>query len=259
MKRIALIALIVMGLMVISACGKKSTPEPVMDEFDNLVANLDPDTPGQNVQKLEAFREKNTRYVITDKATAQIERIREQVLGRYVIARDLAREGDVERAQIILNDLADHFSDTPDGRQARDYLRFDFHLFKISRLSSQGKYDEAESALKRLREGDITPVQKQNLERMLDAITQARDMQFQSACRMLFINLMKYQVEQGQFPGNLSIKNLNFMRQADQQKVQSSISEIENFRGFQDSFEMTAVRSDGKDRRRITEDGVQQD
>jgi hypothetical protein len=52
--------------------------------------------------------------------------------GRFLEARDVARGGDLARAERMLTDLARTVPDTEEGRLAAHYLRFEFPLFKAS-------------------------------------------------------------------------------------------------------------------------------
>jgi len=256
--------MIVIAFTVISSCGEKlPTPPEVEDAYLRLKSDLDDDTPGQSIDRLEAFRNDYGDYLIGVTAKEEIERLRGQVEGRYHLARELAREGDLERAEKILTDLTTYFPGSDDGEMAKEYMRYEFHIFKATRMMMDERFDEAEEALREVLTHDLSRQESENAERQLDGLTNARRGHeisrvhgLRSACQQLRVMLMMYRAEHGRFPGKLSIDSPEIEGAAGNGMIRRHISAIEDYRVTKKGFSLVAVGTDRRTRFHVTSDGV---
>ena len=86
---------------------------------------MDPDRLGASAAGLAVFLETCRAYEIAPEVEAEMDRLRALGEGRYHEARELARKGEFDRAEAILEDLARYYPDTPDGESAKEHLRFE--------------------------------------------------------------------------------------------------------------------------------------
>ena len=98
----------VLSAAVIGCSRSQPTPPEVEAELRALLETVDQETPGASLARLTEFRKEYSRYDIVTEIDGEIDRLRSVADGRYHEARELAREGDFDRAEGMLEDLATH-------------------------------------------------------------------------------------------------------------------------------------------------------
>jgi hypothetical protein len=94
------LAALLAGCVLLTACAsQQDTPPAVTAQYTALKAGLDPDTVGQSIGTLEAFKVVHAGYRISAAVDDDIGSLREQAKDRYHLARELARGGDPARAE----------------------------------------------------------------------------------------------------------------------------------------------------------------
>ena len=154
-------------------CGKKDAPEAVNDQYKVLLEELDADTVGKSIEKLQAFQAQYSRYKIADSAAEKIESLQNDSTDRYLAARDLARDGEFDRADTILKDLVEYFPTTSQGKNAAQYLEFEFPLMMADHLMMDKEFEKAETILRKLRAKKFSNEQSMVVEAKLDGITRS--------------------------------------------------------------------------------------
>ena len=256
--------LVMVCIATFPGCSRKEpTPVEVLTSYQELRSQLDEDALGESIQKLTAFRDAYAKYQISTTVTGDISRLREQVKGRLHTARELAREGKLERAEKIIKDLANHFADMDEGQMARQFMQFDFFMLKANRLMQERRLDEAEQTIKGLLKKELTTEQVFLAERVLDGISQAKlsqamstVAQLQNAARNLQVVLHMHFAEQGKYPPTLSMENLGSIEPSVQNRIRESLAAIEDYRVSDTGFSLLAVGKDGKSRFRVTQDAI---
>jgi hypothetical protein len=252
-------------MVAASACSKpQPTPPEVAAEYQALLQGVDPGRPGASAARLAAFLETCRPYEIAPEVEAEIDRLRSLVDGRYHAARELARQGDFDRAEAILEDLA-HLPDTPDGASAREHLAFDFHLGKAQWLMVRQRWEESEEVARLLVDRDLAREQQEQVEMILDraghvgaARFEAVRFQARAACRHLLILLeMKY-AEEGQFPARFSLSDVEDWDPAGSGSIVRALSSIEGYRPSDRGVSFTAVSSEGGHRIRIVDGAIEE-
>ncbi len=243
---------------------KVETPLQVLEEYQELITSLDPDRIGDSIERLESFRDRHRRYVIMRSAEKEIEALGRQVPDRYHLARELARDGDYERAETILLDLTKHFAQSPDGRNAAEYLKFEFHFSMAQQLLMARRPDLAELVARQLASRRLTAIQTQQLERLLDSITttiraqgQADQARAQSASRQIQVLLAQRYVEYDSYPEELTLETLDLLNRDRADRIRSDLSAIEGYQTSGRGFSMTTVSRNGGYRFLVTEKGVE--
>ncbi len=166
---------ITMCALLISGCtGTQPTPEDVRQAYARLKAELDEDTPGASIERLETFRKQNARYPIANTISEDIARLRSKTKGQFHRGRELAREGKFDEAEKILHDLSRHLSDAEEGKMAKQFMQFDLYMLKATRFMMDRRLNEAEQAVREALRKDLTQEQTFQLERMLDGISNAK-------------------------------------------------------------------------------------
>jgi len=243
--------------LIISACAaERDTPAIVTNEYEQLKRELDQDTIGESIRRLDAFRKANAQYRIARTVAEDITRLREQANGRFHVARELARGPNLPRAEKILNDLATSFPDTDDGRMAREFMQFDFHMFKANLLMNDRRFAEADQTVRQLLGTKLDAARASQVEHVLDAIHTAVIAGLENGCRLLRVSLEAARAEQGQYPRTLSLDNLPLRDPGLESEITASLSSIESYQPTRDGFSFVAVGKDGKTRRRVTERGI---
>ena len=170
MKRVSSVVVVLASLAAVFLWGclpTKSAPPELRASYQELKARLDDDTPGDSIRKLEAFKKTCAGYDLSKTVAEEIARLRAEIPGRYHMGRELAREGDFSRAESVLADLADNVPETEDGRRAKEFLAFDFYLFKAQRLMMERSLDEAEKTLQELLARNPGGARVEEAERLL--------------------------------------------------------------------------------------------
>jgi predicted Zn-dependent protease len=248
-----------------TSCGeKKETPPEVEEIYKHLKSELDEDCIGESINRLEGFQKVNENYSISITVKEDVDQLRDQLEGRYHVARELAREGELERAEKILKDLIMYFPDTDDGEKAERYMQFDFDMFKATQLMMDNRYEEAEQTIREVMTRELTLQQAENAERLLDGLTNAkrghaisRIQSMKAACHRLYLLLTRYRVENDNYPEHLNLHSLDFVDSASERALQKSLSAIEDYQASKKGFSLTAVGKDSRTRIRITQDGVE--
>lgn len=254
------------GLAVSGCMATKATPKEVTEQYAQLKSGLDEDALGASIEKLEAFRREHAAYDIATSVAKDIAALRAGEEGRFHKARELAREGEFTRAEKIMRDLVRCYGDTDEGRMAREFMQFEFFMFKANRLMMDRTLDEAETTLKELVTRKLTPEQTQQAERLLDAISNVRSSmamanaaQMKNACRMLQVLLHRHQVENDSYPEELSLDDLGFAPRSAQDRIKKSLSAIEDYEVTDEGFRFVAVGKSGRSRLRITESEIKEE
>lgn len=257
-------AVLLMALLLCGACGKTEAPAEVAGAYAALRTVFDADTPGMNIQLLEAFARQNDKYRIADEARAEAAKLRGQVAGIYERARDAERAGDVARAERILTDLAEFLPDTTDGREAARHMVFEFPFFKARQLVGDQQFDEAEGILRGLRDRAENPGQRRQIETLLDTVALSRTAsaasataRFDAACRQVYAALSHYRARNHRWPPLVSVDLLGPGGLDCPAWVSETVTAIQDYRASGAGVSMTVVGQNGDCRARVTENGVQ--
>jgi hypothetical protein len=237
---------------------KAPTPPAVATEFHALLDSLADFAPEAAVGRLEAFLNAYGHYSIADTVSVERDRFHSTAQGRYHVARELARQGEFTQAERILNDLADHLPDTPDGQSATQYLEFDFYFAKAQWLMIRQRYEETEVVANALLDHDLTPSQTNQVEMILDnadnvnaALSQSEKAQARSACRQVAIVLQTVYVEEGAYPASFSLED------AQRWGSVHGLSAIEDYNGSAHNFSFVGVSDKGRHRIRVVDGQIQ--
>jgi len=251
-------------LMSLFSCGeKRETPPEVRESYQQLKSELDEDSLGESIKILEDFRSDHSAYTIFWIIDEDIARLRKTINGQLRMAREMARDGDLERAEIMIKDLAEHFPDTEDGEMAEKHLQFEFYRLKATRLMMDENFDEARQAINELMEKDLTAQQAYYAENLLDGIStamhgrsKAEAQIVKAACHKLFMLLKMYEARHGYYPGSLTLASMSLGDHSDQKYIKSALSAIINYKVSEEDFSFTAVSKDGKTHILVTQDGL---
>ena len=145
-------------------------------------------------------------------------------------------------------------------------MRFEFFVFKANRLMMNGRLADAERTLRGLLTSDLSIVEKEQVERMLDAVSnatvarsRAEAARMRNACRTLQLLLRQYDVEHNGYPAGFSLENMDFARGDIRGRLTNSLSAIEDYEMTDDGFSLIAVGRDGRIRMRVTQDGIDEE
>ena len=240
------------------------SPPEVQAEFFALLESADPEYPGANAEKLRAFLREYLAYDIADTVLIELERQRAAASGRYHAARELARQGQFTRAQKILEDLAYHLPETPDGVSAREHLQFDFDMAKAKWLMVRQRFAECEAVARSLLQRDLTPNQLAQVEEILDSVSfvaaaqkQAERSSAENACRQLRVVLANQFVEMGGYPSRLTLDDLEKLDPYTSRDIRRALSAIEDYRANRDGYSFVAVSALGNHRIRVVDGEIQ--
>jgi hypothetical protein len=258
-----LMVLIVLSILTGCSGDKTPTPPTVTAHFHALLDSLDEAPPGAAVARLESFSRAHLDYEIADSVQAEIVQVRVAAKGRYHEARELARRGEFDQAELILLDLAQHLSDTRDGESARRDLEFDFFFGKAQWHLIRQQHEECEAVASKLLEFDLTSYQASQVEMLLDragdvdaAFSQVERANARSACRHLTIMLVQQYVDEGRYPSSLSIADIASWGPQESEFILRSLSSIEDYETFENSYSFTGVSSKGHHRVRVVDGQV---
>jgi hypothetical protein len=261
-----LVAVVVALCAALAGCARQQdaaettqlTPAELEAEFSGLLGTLDETRPGESVASLQAFLVRSRGYAIADTVRVEIERYRSAARGRYHEARELARQGEFDRAQGILEDLAQYIPDTPDGDAARNYLAFDFDFGRVQWLLLHREFEACETVARSLLERDLTPSQQDQVEAVLDQLERvdaatalAERASAESACRQLTVMLAQAFVEEGAYPARLSLSDIKSRDPHGSSYILRGLSSIEGYRATRDGYSFVAVSARGRHRIRV--------
>jgi hypothetical protein len=245
------------------ACrGRAQTPPEVTQAYRALVSSLDEKAPGASFARLRDFARQNERYAASADAAAALDEWRGKMETAYRRGRDLAREDRFQEAAAILNDLAG-VTDEAAGRQAREFLAYDFHRLEAARRLLKGDVAGATAAARELREKPLTEAQAAETERLLDStalvdagMRMTRTTAFESAARAIATALHGSYAEEGQYPATFALDSpaLAGLRETD---LLATVAAIEGYTATADTFSFVLVGKDPTQRIRITQRGVE--
>jgi len=240
------------------------TPPEVEAEFFALIEAADPEHPGADARKLRAFLRENIAYEIADTVQIEAERYHAAAVGRYHKARELSRQGQFDRAQQILEDLAHNLPDTPAGEIAREYLVFDFDMGKAKWLMVRQRFAECEAVARTLLDRDLTSNQMAQVEDILDSVGYVAAAQVrverstaENACRQLRVMLANQFVDQGGYPSSLKLKDVEKLDAYGSSEILRGLSAIEDYRATRDGYSFVAVSSRGNHRIHVVDGRIQ--
>ena len=252
-QRVAPIAVLVTLTAAASGCAREKAPTPpvLQARFDAMLDTLDAESPGAATVHLEAFLQEAKAYQIADSVEGELARIRTSTEGRYHEARDLAREGHFDLAEVMLQDLA-RVPGTPDGESARKHLEYEFYMEKARWLLVRQRFDEAEAVARSLLSRDLNRFQTDEVERILDYSgqgTAVMDMtsahNAKNACQQLIVFLANVYVNEGAYPSSLSLSDLERLDQYGGKSIQGQLSSIDDYDATQDHYSLVAVSKGG--------------
>lgn len=262
MKSLFSLALIL--LLALVACGPENTPPEVMQQFETLKQSLDEQKVGESIKQLERFAEAYRKYSVSRIAQEEVRSLKERVDGRFIQARNLARDGDMDTAELMLNDLANNLPETKDGKLAKEYLDVDFPMFKVNRLIASREVDQAKEILLQLQKKELTGLQARQVEMLLDSVSnmqlalgQAQRAGCLSAGRNLQILLMQMMAEDGRAPDSLDLRNLESARTTQRNILTRHLSAIEGYQSSDAGFELVAVCKGGPLKIKVTQEMVE--
>lgn len=242
---------------------KEPTPPAIADRYHALVDTLSMENPGSSTDALRSFLVESRRYTVADSVQLQLQRFNAASEGRYRTARELAREGDFDRAEAMLQDLA-LLPDNEDGKSARQHLEFEFYMEKARWLLVHQRFDEAGDVARTLQARHLSGFQRDEADKILDYTGLANDaMQMsarqstRAACKQIIVLFASFYVDDGQYPGTFSIADLERFDPYSAKSIARSITAIEDYRASQDHYSMVAVGKDGS--RYHIEDGELKD
>jgi hypothetical protein len=238
----------------IFGCDRETQPTPpeLQARFEALRDSLGTDTPGASTARLTGFLNEAQRYQIADSVRAEIKAHLAAVDGRYHTARELARDGKFDEAEVILADLA-LLPDTDGGKSARQHLEVDFYMEKARWLLVRQRFDEVKVVASDLLKRDLNRFQRDEVERLLDytghgnaAMDMVSRQKARDACKQLIIFVANIYINDGYYPSSLSIADLKERDPYSSQFIVSAISSIENYSATQDHYTLTAVGKSGE-------------
>ena len=238
------------------------TPPSVDAEYRALLQSVDEELPGRSVKQLTDFMIANREFDIITEVEREIGRLRELAEGQYRIARDLARAGDFDRAEEILEDLAVHFPKAEVGESAGEHLAFDFYYGKAQALAALERWEEVEEVARALLDRDLTAAQEKRIQATLDAVStvgaaysRANRAQAMIDTRLIVIYLEMTYAEEGQYPSRLSLSDVAEWDPVGSRSMLRTLSAIEDYAHDEASYSFTAVSADEQHRVRVV-DGV---
>jgi hypothetical protein len=259
---------ILLAVMIAGGCSRTQTPtpQPVAAHYHALRDSLSAEPPGVASHRLAEFLRRHAAYTITDTVQSEIDRLQASAADEYHEARELARQGDFEQAEILLWDLAAYLADTPAGAGARDYLEFDFPFNKAQWLLTRQRFDESEAVARELLTRDLTPTQSNQVETILDnlgyvdaATSLVERQDARNACRHLSVMLVQQFVEEGRYPSRFSIADVKSWGAHESEFILRGLSAIEDFEATEQGFSFVGVSIHGTHRIRVTDGRLQND
>src|SRR5262245_49566173 len=135
------------------------TPQDVSTRFHAMLDTLDVNHPGAALLALDTFMNNNPSYTVADSVEREILEWRGAIQGRYHQARELARDGEFDRAERMLKDLA-LLPQTEDGASAAQHLEFEFYFEKAKWLMVRQRFQESEAVARELLSRDLNRFQR---------------------------------------------------------------------------------------------------
>lgn len=231
---------------------KTTTPPAISERFHALLDTMHAETPGASSVALESLLQESEGYTIADSVEKELERLRVATEGRYRVARALARDGEFDLAESILQDLA-RMSGTDDGESARQHMDFEFYLEKARWLLVHQRFEEATEVARELQSRDLNPLQVNETEKILDYTGLADDAMVmtahhnaRNACKQLIVYLATIYVDNGTYPSSFSIADMEQMDQYGAKAFTKAIASIEEYKASQDHYSLVAVGNDGE-------------
>jgi hypothetical protein len=257
--------ILIMSAVIIGCSKPQPTPPNVDAEFRALLETMDEEFPGASAARLTEFMKANSNYEIVTEVEREIERFRSFADGRYHAARQLARDGDFDRAEAMLVDLATHVPETADGESAKEHLAFDFYIGKAQWLMVRQRWEESGAVARLLLERDLTRAQQEQVEAILDgaghvgaAYSQAERAQTRAATRHLVIYLETMNAEEGQYPSRLTLSDVEQWDPVGSRSILRALSAIENYQRTDRGFSFTAVSTEGRHRIRVVDGAIEE-
>lgn len=248
-----MLGLVVLLAPVSLACERGGAPTPpgVLARYHALVDTLSFDTPGESVARLEAFLAEAGKYQVADSVEAKIVIYRGATHGLYHQARELARDGEFDRAEAMLQDLAQ--TDTEDGRSARTHLEFEFYLEKAKYFLVRQQFEEARSVGEWLVRQDLNRFQRDEAEKILDytghvdaAMGVVESHNVANACKQLIVLFASQYADNGYYPATFSLSDLDKFDAYTAKSIARHIEKIERYTASQDHYTLVALGRDGK-------------
>ena len=253
---------LVLSAALIGCSEPLPTPPEVEAEFQGLLETVDEELPGASVERLTDFMSRNREFDVVAEVEDEIARLRSLADGHYHDARELARQGDFERAEGMLLDLATHFPRTSDGKSAEEHLEFDFYFGQAQALMVRQEWEQAREVARPLLDRDLTRAQKEQVETILDAAgyvgaaySQATRGQARAATRQLVIFLEMMLADEGEYPAQLSLSKVAEWDPIGSRSMLRHLSGIEEYRRTDIGYSFTAVSAQNQHRIRVV-DGV---
>lgn len=258
--------LMLLAAAIAGGCTQKKKPTPglVAESYHTLRDSLMNTPPGAAMDRWAEFLHFNDRYTIADTVYLEIGRLRAEADDGYHTARELARRGEFEQAEVLLLDLATHLPDTPAGASAREYLAFDFGIGRAQWLLARQRFEESETVARELLSRDLTPTQSNQVEAILDnlgyvaaANSQVERSETRNACRHLSIMLFQQFIEDGRYPSRFSIADIKDWAAYDSDLILRGLSAIENYETTGQGYSFEGVSVNGAHRFHVTDGSIQ--
>lgn len=240
-----------------------ATPPEVQAAYTELVASLDPEAPGLSLMRLKYFAQRHARYQIASTVERDVAAWQIRLQPAYLAARDLVRDGQFDQAERVLADLA-LVPDEPAGKQSSEFLAFEFHRVKASRLLVAGDAAGAERAARSVIGQPLGDQQQAAAQQLLDAAALATlgtqmtmTTALQSSARTLQVFLHSQYADNGQYPEHLTLEDPQLSQLLDLGAL-GAIGALEDYKATPDTFSVVVVGKGTGQRLRITQRGIEQ-
>jgi len=243
-----------MTAFLLASCTEKQepTPQDVSARFHAMLDTLDVNRPGTALLTLESFMNENPGYTVGDSVEQEILEWRGAIQGRYHQARELAREGEFDRAERMLKDLA-LLPQTEDGTSAAQHLEFEFYFEKAKWLMVRQRFEESEAVARELLSHDLNRFQRDQVEQILDhaanvngAVGMVNRSRAEGACRQLIVLMANLYANEGQYPASMSLPDLQRLDPYSWRSIANELSAIEDYQATQDNYSLVAVGKNGE-------------
>lgn len=258
--------IVIIVALALTGCNDKKTetPRTVAEEFHVLLDSVGGEPPEIAADRLQEFLREYGDYQVADSVQLALDHLGEASGDRYHEARELARQGEFDRAQKVLEGLVEHFPETPAGENAARYLEYEFYFGKAQWLLVRQRYEESGAVARALLEHDLTPFQTDQVEQILDnvgyidaAYNQSERFAAKNACRQLSMMLAAQYAMEGQYPSRLSLDDARNLDPYSADQGLSSLSAIEDYKGSDNKFSFVGVSKSGKHRIRVVNGKVE--
>ena len=249
--RCILLLTVTLACQALAGCDSRvAAPPDVRAEHAGLVASLDQNAPGLAVLRLQEFARRRERYASALGVQHDIARWRALLEPAYRRARDLARDGAFDEAERVLVDLA-LVPDEPAGRLSREFLAFDFHKLKASRLLVAGDAEGAETAARQVLARPLGDQEMAAAQQVLDMAALAKlgaqmtkTTALQSAAKTVQVCLVSYCVEYGRYPERFTLDD-PALEMARATRTLDVVARLEDYRADTDTFSLIVVGRSG--------------